>query len=237
MEEIEAALDAGAPVRLLLVAGEPRGARVEALVERVRAAGITVQHASANVLRRLSKREPPAEVLALVGADPRADAESVLAAGGAVWLLVGVAYPGNTGFAIRTAEVSGAAGIFIDGSFERADKREHEARREAVRAAMRADRLMPVLWEPADRVVDRARAAGRHVFAVEDVGRVAPWETDLTRPALFVVGGERHGIAPELLARADTVLRIPMQGFIPSYNLQAAMAAVASERLRQLGQR
>ena len=79
--------------------------------------------------------------------------------------------------------------------------------------------------------------AGRHVFAVEDVGRVAPWETDLTRPALFVVGGERHGIAPELLARADTVLRIPMQGFIPSYNLQAAMAAVASERLRQLGQR
>jgi tRNA(Leu) C34 or U34 (ribose-2'-O)-methylase TrmL len=37
-----------------------------------------------------------------------------------------------------------------------------------------------------------------------------------------------------VLAAADRVLRLPMRGFIPSYNLQAAMAAVALERLRQL---
>jgi len=29
------------------------------------------------------------------------------------------------------------------------------------------------------------------------------------------------------------VLRIPMHGFLPSYNLQAAMAVVMGERLRQ----
>jgi tRNA G18 (ribose-2'-O)-methylase SpoU len=29
-------------------------------------------------------------------------------------------------------------------------------------------------------------------------------------------------------------VRVPMAGFIPSYNVQAAMAAVAAERLRQL---
>ena len=48
-----------------------------------------------------------------------------------------------------------------------------------------------------------------------------------------MIGGERYGISPELLERCDAVLRIPMAGFIPSYNLQAAMAAVAIERLRQ----
>jgi len=234
VEEIGAALAAGEPVRLLLVGGEPGDERTVTLVERARGAGVAVRHASPNVLRRLSKTEPPAEVLALVGGDPAADAETVLAGGGAVWLLVGVAYPGNTGFAIRTAEVSGAAGIFVDSSFDRADKREHEGRREAVRAAMRADHFMPVFWQPAADVIERARAAGRRVFALEDVGKQAPWEVDLTAPALFVVGGERHGIAPELLDRADCVLRIPMEGFIPSYNLQAAMAAAATERLRQL---
>jgi TrmH family RNA methyltransferase len=141
---------------------------------------------------------------------------------------VGIAYPGNTGFAIRTAEVSGADGVFIDSDFE------HEGRREAVRAAMRADRFMPVFWMPALPVVEAAREAGRRVLAVEDVGSRAPWEMDLGGPALFVVGGERHGIPAEVLAACDDVIRIPMLGFIPSYNLQAAMAAVASERLRQL---
>jgi tRNA G18 (ribose-2'-O)-methylase SpoU len=52
---------------------------------------------------------------------------------------------------------------------------------------------------------------------------------------LLVIGGETRGIPAPLLARCDEVLRIPMAGFIPAYNLQAAMAAVAAERLRQGG--
>ena len=84
-------------------------------------------------------------------------------------------------------------------------------------------------------MVLRAREAGRRVIAVEDVGKRAPWETDLTGRVLLVVGGERYGIPPEVLEQADDLVRIPMAGFIPSYNLQAAMAAVAVERLRQEG--
>jgi TrmH family RNA methyltransferase len=226
-DEIEPALVRGEPVRLLLASPCPRDPRVAALVERARRAGIAVHAASEASLRRLSKTDPPAEILALVGPDPRASAEQALAAGGAAWLLVGVAYPGNTGFAIRTAEVSGADAVFVDNDFD------HEARREATRAAMRADRLLPVLWMDAPEVVRLARAAGRRVLALEDVGDAAPWEVDLTGPVLFVVGGERHGIPADLLASADRVLRIPMRGFIPSYNLQAAMAGAALERLRQ----
>jgi TrmH family RNA methyltransferase len=101
---------------------------------------------------------------------------------------------------------------------------------------MRADRYLPVFWMRAAEVLRLARAAGRAVIALEDVGRAAPWEVDLTVPALFVVGGERHGIPEGVLAAADCVLRLPMRGFIPSYNLQAAMAAVALERLRQVSQ-
>lgn len=227
-EEIETALAARASLRLLLASERPKDARVAALVERARAAGIPVHAASEASLRRLSKTDPPAELLGLVGPDPGASPEQVLAARGIAWLLVGTAYPGNTGFAIRTAEVSGADAVFVDNDFD------HEAKREATRAAMRADRFMPVHWMPASEVLTLARAAGRSVLALEDVGDAAPWEVDLTGPTLVIVGGERHGIPEPVLAAADRVLRIPMRGFIPSYNLQAAMAGVALERLRQL---
>lgn len=228
---IAAALDAGEPVRLVLVAKAPREPAVGALVDRAKALGIPVRVTSERSLWRLSQASPPAEILALVGGPPDAERETVLASGGLVWLLVGVAYPGNTGFAIRLAEVSGAHGVFVDSGLL------HEGRREALRASMRADHFMPVFWEPALAVVAGARAAGRCVLAVEDVGTRAPVEVDLTEPLLLIVGGERHGIPREVLDACDGAIRIPMRGFIPSYNLQAAMAIVVGEHLRQLGAR
>jgi tRNA G18 (ribose-2'-O)-methylase SpoU len=227
--ELEAALDWGAPVRLVLAAREPKDPAVGRAVERARGAGVPVRAASESSLRRLSRVDPPAELLALVGPPPDADAATALASGGIVWLLVGVAYPGNTGFAIRLAEVSGAHAVFVDSAFL------HEGRREALRASMRADHFLPVYWEPALGVIARARAAGRRVLAVEDVGTLAPWQVDLAQPLLLLIGGERHGIPREVLAACDGAIAIPMRGFIPSYNLQAAMAIVVGEQLRQLG--
>lgn len=227
--ELAAALDAGEPVRLVLHAREPKDDAVRALILRAHEAGIAVRVASAKSLWRLGKCTPPPEVMAVIGPDPAAPPERALADGGVAWLLVGLAYPGNTGFAIRLAEVSGATCVFVDSQFL------HEGKREALRASMRADRFFPVYWEGAASAIALARASGRRVLAIEDVGDAAPWQVDLTGPLLLVVGGERHGIPPEVLASCDGALRIPMRGFIPSYNLQAAMAMVAGERLRQLG--
>jgi TrmH family RNA methyltransferase len=224
---VGAALAGAETLRLLLVREGELPPDASEVVERARAQGVPIRVSSPATLWRLSKTKPASDVLALVGRDPAASLDEALAAPGPVWLLVGVAYPGNAGFAVRTAEVSGAAGIAIDARFDR------PARRETVRTSMRADWFLPVFFERALPVLERARDAGRRILAIEDVGERAPWEVDLLRPALFVVGGERYGIPPEVLARCDEVLRIPTAGFIPSYNLQAAMAAVAIERLRQ----
>jgi 23S rRNA (guanosine2251-2'-O)-methyltransferase len=229
VDAIGRALDQGQPVRLVLHRRGGTGAAGEALIERVERCGIPHRAVSARELRRLSADGVAADFAALLGPDPGAALEEALDGAGAIWMLVGTAYPGNAGFVIRTAEVSGAAGVVIDADFDRA------ARRDAGRIAMGADRYLPVFFESAERVLPAARERGLRVVAIEDVGTHSPWEVDLRGPVIFVVGGEEHGLPEALLSEADEVLRIPMQGFVPSYNLQAAMAAVVSERMRQEG--
>jgi tRNA G18 (ribose-2'-O)-methylase SpoU len=225
---IDAALRAGADVRLVLVADDAPAEEARALVARAEESGAAVRTATRNVIARLSAVRPAEDALALLGRDPHADLAVSLARGGALWLLVGVAYPGNVGMVIRTAEVSGADAIAIDGKFD------HEAKRAALRASMRADKFMPVFWTDAHGVVDAARAARHRVVALDESGERLHFAADLRGPRLFVVGGENGGIPPELLARCDERLRVPMAGFIPCYNLQAAVSAVAVERLRQI---
>jgi 23S rRNA (guanosine2251-2'-O)-methyltransferase len=227
--EIAEALARDAPVRLLLVRAGVCEAGVDALVKQAREAGIPVRGASERALRRLSAQPERSDVLALVGPAPDGGMADVFAAGGAAWLIVKARYAQNIGAAIRTAEVSGASGVIIDASLD------HHARRQALRASMRADHFMPVCWEGAGSALDGAARVGSRVVAIEDVGERAPWEVDLRGDVLFAVGGEAAGIPREVLERCDAVARLPVRGFIPSYNLQAAVAAVALERLRQLG--
>lgn len=224
--EIAAALARGDPLRLVLVRRGATGS-LAALADRARTRGVAVCETSANDLRRMSHTQTPCDALALAGPDPDAPLEEVLARPGCAWLLAGVAYPGNAGYAIRTAEVSGAAAICLDCGFDAA------GRRLAARASMHADRFFPVRWLAAGVVLDAARTAGRRVVAIEDSGKDAPWDVDLRGGVLFVIGGESRGIPAAVLERCDATLRIPMRGFIPAYNLQAAMAIAAGERLRQ----
>ncbi len=222
------ALAGDLPVQCVVVPREGVSPDAVALIERAEAADIPIERVGRRKYERLRGNHTEAAVLALVGPSARADLPEVMSRGGAVWLLTGPAYPGNVGFAIRTAEVSGADALYIDNDFD------HQGRREARRASMRADRFMPVAWQRAGAVLDAARAADKRLVGVEDVGHAAPWQIDLTGPVLIVVGAEAEGVPTWVLARCDHVVRIPMAGFIASYNLQAAVAAVAAERLRQL---
>ena len=224
--ELERALDAGLPVRCVVVPEGPLPADLAALCDRAAAAGAEIVRTGE---RRHVRLAGELAVAALVGPDRDADLDTVMARGGAVWLLIGARYAGNVGTAIRTAEVSGADGVYIDNDFD------HDQRREARRASMRADRFLPVAWERAGNVIGAARRAGKRVVGIEDSGSAAPWELDLTPPTLFVAGGEADGVPRALLGRCDAVARIPMAGFVSSYNLQAAVAIVAAERLRQRG--
>ena len=147
--------------------------------------------------------------------------------GGSIWLLDGVQYPTNLGFGIRTIEVSGADAVVLNIS------RTHQDRRTIRRSSMRADRVIPVVYSDTTSIINVAKKNNFRIIAAEDVGTIEPWNADLTGNVLFVVGAEREGVSQEVLEACDEIVRLPMDGFVPSYNLQVAISVLAVEALRQ----
>ena len=78
-----------------------------------------------------------------------------------------------------------------------------------------------------------AKEEGFRIISLEDVGQKTPWDTDLTGDTMIVVGGERNGIPKSILDISDEIIRVPMSGFVPSFNLQAPLSVVAVEAQRQ----
>jgi tRNA G18 (ribose-2'-O)-methylase SpoU len=225
--EIDEALDGGRPIRFVLCLEGGCDEVVERAVTRAQASGIAIRRVSERAMRRLVPFGVETQILALEGPAPASGLDDVMRGDGVVWLLAGCTYPGNAGYVIRSAEVSGADGVVIASHFDRVE------RRDCLRYGMRVDRFFPVHFADPEPTLELARESGRKIVAVEDVGKLAPWQTDLGGPLLVIIGGEEGGVSEALLASADCVLRVPMSGFLPSYNLQAAMAVVMGERLRQ----
>jgi 23S rRNA (guanosine2251-2'-O)-methyltransferase len=227
IDAVRDALDRGVAVQVVLLGADDDSPEARELAALAEAHGARLWRGGPGDLRRMTPGREPARALAMVGPDPSATLDELLARDGAVWLLHDVRFPSNAGFVVRTAEVSGAAGVVLDGRFN------HDQRSRLSHVSMGADRLLPVLWQDTATTLTRARHHGHRILALEDAGERAPWQLDLTGPVVFVVGPERDGLPAGVLASCDAVVRLPMNGFVPSYNLQAAVSAVALERLRQ----
>ncbi|MEA1953928.1 MAG: RNA methyltransferase [Campylobacterota bacterium] len=59
-------------------------------------------------------------------------------------------------------------------------------------------------------------------------------EIDYTKPTLIVMGNEKEGVSSEVIALADDIIVIPMQGMVQSLNVSVATALVLYEAQRQL---
>lgn len=228
-DEILAAIDNNENISLILVKRDSETQKLQNILEYAESSGVKIIFGSENDLWRMSRDNSQGipNVLALVGRNPDLSLQEVFSNGGLVWLLAGAAYPVNIGFCIRTAEVSGASAVIVDAELNNPE------RSAAKRASMKAHRFIPVHWTPGLDAIKMAKKSGFRIIAVEDIGTSAPWDVDMTGDIILVVGGEKNGISSEILSESDEIVRIPMSGFVPSFNLQAPLSAVAIEAQRQ----
>ena len=202
----------------------------ESTIARAAGQGIEIRPETPREMERMSASAIAPELIALVGAPAGRDLASAMADPGPVFILVGLRYPSNAGFILRSVEVAGAAAVTIASDWQGAQ------RAQAERVSIRAGRFLPVFDVEPREAISAARKAGRRILALETSGQRAPWQIDWAQPTALLIGGERHGLDADHLAEADETVRIPTRGFIPSYNVQAAVGIILARscaRLRQ----
>ena len=222
-EAVCQALLSGQPIDRVLVDREKDTTLIRDLCKQH---NIPLEEGSTNDLWRMSSAGH-VEALALIGRFQTESLDELMSRGGTIWFFDGVTYSTNLGFAIRTAEVSGADGVVLNVA------KTHEERRTIRRASMRADRFIPVIYSNTEEIIAKAKQYNLPIIVAEDVGDRGPWDVDMTGDILLVVGAERDGVSQQTLDNADFVVKLPMNGFVPSYNLQVAVSVLAVEALKQ----
>ena len=164
-EEVRDAIEKGESISLILAKRDHQNQAVDEIILMAEKSEIRVIEGSENDLWRMARdnSDGAPDILALVGRNPSATFEEVLQSGGLIWMLDGAKYPVNIGFCIRTAEVSGADAVIIDGPLN------NQERSASKRASMKAHRFIPVFWRKAIESIQQAKQAGFRIIAVEDV--------------------------------------------------------------------
>ncbi|MXW64525.1 MAG: RNA methyltransferase [Bacteroidetes bacterium SB0662_bin_6] len=194
---VEAALDAGAELRTLLVSESAQGR----LAERFRIPEDRVYVVSERDMRTVSAVETSQGVLAVAGI--RRAAPETLASMQRVLLLDGVSDPGNAGAIIRTAAWFGIEAVVT------APDSVDAYHPKVVRASMGG------VWDvehvetpdPAG-MLENLTAYGFAVYGADLEGiPVDDWTPVL--PSVLVLGSEAHGISPEVRVRIAERVLIP----------------------------
>lgn len=170
----------------------------------------------------LAKAEPLTEVLLDDLAAPVRGAPAFLVA------VDGVTDPGNLGALLRSAECAGVTGIVLP--------------------RHRAVHVTPTVTKAAAGAVEHLRfaVAGGLPTALADLRRLGVWvvgldadgTTDLwdlpaaDGPICLVLGAEGAGLSRLARQRCDDVVRIPLQGSLPSLNVSVAGALACFEVAR-----
>ncbi|HET6666075.1 MAG TPA: RNA methyltransferase [Intrasporangium sp.] len=239
-EEIRLALEGGVTPRTLYVSEElfsPSGragsqhiGTQPELVARLRAAGVEIVRLSPAAYGKVSYREGPDGLLAVV-ANVGMPLSSLYVHGDQ-WLgLVtqGVEKPGNLGAMLRTADAAGADAVVA------ADPVTDWGNPNVVRASKGTLFALPVASGTTAETLDWLRKGDVTLVVTTPETDVVHTDVDYRGRVAVAVGSEKHGADDALLEAATHRVRIPMHGRANSLNVSVAAAVVLYEAVRQRG--
>jgi len=141
----------------------------------------------------------------------------------------GIHTPENMGAVLRLAEAAGSRSVlFIEP--EKFDACSPQKIRKAARGAEKT-----VAWDSCTRdefIVQAQQSENRIAVELTDTS-TSIFETALPAHCVFVIGNERQGISPAMLASCQQSVHIPMYGTNGSMNVTHALAIALFEWRRQ----
>ena len=135
--------------------------------------------------------------------------------------------PHNLGAILRSADAAGAHGVIIP------SRRSVTLTETVAKASAGAIEYVPVAKTGnLSRCIDLLKSKGLWIAAVDMDGTDYD-ASDLKGPLALIIGGEGKGVSPNLKAKSDYVISIPMRGHVNSLNASNAAAIVLFEAARQ----
>jgi len=223
------AVEAGADIEVLLVSPEllrHRGALD--MVDAQKATGLRVARLTGELFGRISDRDEPAGLAAIVRASPARVGELAAGEGALFAALHEPGNPGNIGTIIRTASAAGATAVILIGPS--ADPYDPVA----VKASMGALFSVPVaVAESGAEFLAWAASAGVTVAAASGQAALSCWDAPWHLPLALLLGSEGTGLPADLLVSVDLQVAIPMTGTAESLNLAVAAGVLLYEVRRR----
>ncbi len=147
---------------------------------------------------------------------------------GIYFMLDGVEDPYNFGYSVRSIYASGANGIIVP-------KRNWMGVSGVVaRSSAGTSELIDMHVADAIEAIDVFKSIGYTVICAGIRDSESIFETDLKKPLLVILGGEKRGISREVLNKADKIVRIDYgRSFNGSLSTAASVAVFAFEISRE----
>lgn len=143
-------------------------------------------------------------------------------------MLDGVTDVRNFGAICRSAECFGAHAVIIP------DKGSAQINEEAIKTSAGALYNIPICRvKSTTHTIQTLQSSGITVVACSEKTSNHAYELDLTNPLCLVMGSEESGVSPDILRKADHIMRIPMLGKTSSLNVSVAAGIALYEIIRQ----
>jgi 23S rRNA (guanosine2251-2'-O)-methyltransferase len=230
---VEEALEArGRGFEYVAVTSGRGDVRIQKLVQKCRASGVSVRSLPRDQLTRLAKTSNHQGVVAVTAEKQYGDLEDLLARkrGQHAFLLVldGIEDPHNLGAIIRTAEGAGVDGIVIP------ERRAAGVTATVVKVSAGASEHLPIARVAnLGRAVEELKSNNIWTVGLDERASKTYDELDYKMDCALILGAEGHGLHEQIRKKCDFLASIPMLGRVPSLNVSVAAAIVMYEVARQ----
>jgi len=226
--EVERALAAGVRLEAAYLAPALLGAAGRRTEDALERADIDVVELSEGAFAKISRRQHPDGVAAVIRPPRRTLDDLELPRPPLLLVAVATEKPGNLGGLVRSADAAGVDAVLAVGGAGTDPWNPG-----VIRASMGSVFALPVVaCDDAEASAWLARRGVRRIAATPAAERDL-WEEDLTGPVAIVLGPEHEGLSSAWTEAADARVRVPMRGAADSLNVSVTGALVLYEAVRQ----
>jgi len=197
------------------------------LINQCKKSGARIYEISESLLEKLSRRDGPLGVLAIINWKEKYTLETLqLSKKPLILVAEAIEKPGNLGVLIRSAAAAGAEAVILCNSLTTF----HEP--SCIHSSLGAVFTLPCVTTTTKECLAWMKDRGITPIVTTPEGKVAYTKQDLTKSIAIIMGNEHSGVSADFMNNGVTV-RIDMHGPMDSLNASVAGALFLFEAVRQ----